>query len=108
MLALAGHINIFGRAPVDLSPSASTARQTPAGPESRATAAALPIEDYDRLNVETVGRRLVGLRAEELERLRDYEAENKNRRRLMARIERRIKAARRATTLVASTETNRS
>ena len=93
MLALARRINIFGRKPVDFIPSKAPHAGTPAAPESRAVTEALHIEYYDRLNVEAVSRRLVGLRVEELERLRKYEAENKNRRRLMARSERRISAA---------------
>ena len=96
MLALARRINIFGQEPVDFIPSTRPHAGTPAAPESRAAAEALPIEDYDRLNVEAVSRRLVGLRVEELERLRNYEAENKYHRRLMARSERRIRAAGRA------------
>ncbi len=54
----------------------------------------LPIEDYDSLNVNQVTQRLGELSVDELERLRDYEAEHKNRRSLMQRFERRIRAGR--------------
>ena len=56
----------------------------------------LPIEDYDLLNVNQVTQRLRELSAEEIERLRDYEAEHKNRRSLIQRFETRIRSARRS------------
>ncbi len=62
--------------------------------EGRAEAEELPIEDYDSLNVHQVTQRLGGLSVEGLRRLRDYEAENKNRRSLLQRFETRIRAAR--------------
>jgi hypothetical protein len=61
--------------------------------ESETGTEALPIEDYDSLNVNQVTRRLKDLSVEELERLRAYEAENRGRRSLMDRFERRIGAA---------------
>jgi uncharacterized protein YdiU (UPF0061 family) len=63
-------------------------------PESPAEAEELPIEDYDSLNVNQVSQRLGELSVEEIERLRDYEAEHKNRRSLMQRFDTRIEAAR--------------
>ncbi len=63
-------------------------------PESPTDAEELPIEDYDSLNVNQVSQRLGELSVEEIERLRDYEAEHKNRRSLMQRFETRIEAAR--------------
>ncbi len=54
----------------------------------------LPIQGYDLLNVHQLTQRLGELSIEELERLRDYEAENKNRRSVMDRLETRIKAKR--------------
>jgi hypothetical protein len=62
---------------------------TPA-PEVRTDAEELPIENYDSLNVKQIVERLEGLVVEEIERLRDYETKNKNRRTLIARLERRI------------------
>ncbi len=58
--------------------------------ESRANAEALPLEDYDSLTVSQITQRLGELSVEEIEQLRDYEAENRNRRSLMERFERRI------------------
>ncbi len=61
-------------------------------PETRAyPEEGLPIEDYDSLNVKQVAQRLEGLVVEEIERLRDYEIKNKNRRTLIARLDRRIR-----------------
>ena len=60
-------------------------------PESRA-GAELPLEDYDSLNVEKISQRLGDLSVEEIERLRDYEVENKNRRTLIDRFNRRLEA----------------
>ena len=54
----------------------------------------LPIDSYDLLNVHQVTQRLGELSIEELERLRDYEAQNKNRRSIMQRLETRIMAKR--------------
>jgi hypothetical protein len=71
---------------------------TPASPEIRAGSPELPIKDYDSLSVVQITRRLSGLSIEELERLRDYEAENKNRRLLAERFEKRIRVIRKAGT----------
>lgn len=62
--------------------------------ETRADAEGLPLEDYDSLSVNRVTQRLGELSVEEIEWLRDYEAENKGRRSLMERFDRRIRAAR--------------
>ena len=62
--------------------------------ESRADAEGLPIEEYDSLTVSQVTQRLVELSLEEVEQLRDYEAENRNRRSIMQRFDTRIRAAR--------------
>ena len=59
-------------------------------------AAELPIEDYDSLNVNQVIQRLRELSVEEIERLRDYEAEHKNRRSLMQRFDTSMRSARRS------------
>ncbi len=63
-------------------------------PEIQADAEELPIEDYESLNVNQVTQRLGELSVEEIERLRDYEAKNKNRRSLMQRFDTRIGAVR--------------
>lgn len=62
--------------------------------EIRVDAGALPIAEYDSLNMSQITRRLSGLSSEELERLRDYEAQNKNRRSLLVRFDKRIKIIR--------------
>ena len=68
---------------------------TTTAPEQIETGAEeLPIEDYDSLNVKQVSQRLRDLSVEEIEMLRDYEAENRNRRSLMERFERRIRVVR--------------
>ncbi len=53
----------------------------------------LPIEGYDGLNVSEVTRKLDGLSAEELEKVKNYERRNKNRETVIGQIERKIKAA---------------
>ena len=63
-------------------------------PETRVDVEEIPIQDYDSLNVHQVTQRLGELSVEEIERLRDYEAKNKNRRSLIKRFETRIRAAR--------------
>jgi hypothetical protein len=62
--------------------------------EGRSDAEGLPIEEYDSLTVSQVTQRLRELSLEEVEQLRDYEAENRNRRSIMQRFETRIRAAR--------------
>lgn len=72
-------------------PQDTTTTDTPDLEESRADAAeGLPIEDYDSLNVQQVTQRLGELSVEQIEQLRDYEAENRNRSSLMQRFESRI------------------
>jgi hypothetical protein len=62
--------------------------------EGRSEAEGLPIEEYDSLTVSQITQRLLELSVEEIEQLRDYEAENRNRRSIMQRFETRIRAAR--------------
>jgi hypothetical protein len=59
--------------------------------ERRSDVEGLSIEEYDSLTVSQVTQRLS---LEEVEQLRDYEAENRNRRSIMQRFETRIRAAR--------------
>ena len=61
--------------------------------EGRSDTEGLPIEEYDSLTVSQVTQRLLELSVEEIEQLRDYEAENRNRRSIMQRFETRIRAA---------------
>jgi hypothetical protein len=62
--------------------------------ERRSDVEGLSIEEYDSLTVSQVTQRLRELSLEEVEQLRDYEAENRNRRSIMQRFETRIRAAR--------------
>src|SRR5215217_1864251 len=62
--------------------------------ESRADAEGPPIEGYDALNVGQVTQKLLEWSVEEVEQLRDYEAQNRNRPSIMQRFERRLNAAR--------------
>jgi hypothetical protein len=64
---------------------------TTAPEEGRVDAGVLPIEEYDSLNVSQVTQRLGELSVEEIERLRDYEAENRNRRSILERFDRRLR-----------------
>ena len=58
--------------------------------QSRAGEEDLPIEDYDSLNVKQISERLEELSDEEVERLRRYEAANKNRSTLLRRLDERL------------------
>jgi hypothetical protein len=62
--------------------------------EGRSDAGGLPIGEYDSLTVTQVTQRLREMSLEGVEQLRDYEAENRNRRSIMQRFETRIRAAR--------------
>jgi hypothetical protein len=62
--------------------------------EGRSDTEGLPIDEYDSLTVTQLTQRLRELSLEEVEQLRDYEAEHKNRRSVMQRFETRIKSAR--------------
>jgi hypothetical protein len=62
--------------------------------DSRGYAEGPPIEGYDSLNVSQVTQKLLEWSVEEVEQLRDYEAQNRNRPSVMQRFERRLNAAR--------------
>ena len=53
---------------------------------------ALGTADYDALSVEEVSRRIEGLPAEQLRKVREFEKNNKNRETLIAQIDRKIRA----------------
>ena len=76
-------------APISSSPS-STAESTQ---RSQSSDAELPLENYDKLNAIEVTDRIEKLDAQDIERLREYEARNKNRRSVLARMEARIRAS---------------
>ncbi|MGC8495497.1 MAG: hypothetical protein ACP5SH_27620 [Syntrophobacteraceae bacterium] len=52
----------------------------------------LPIEDYDSLTVEQVVNRLDTLSREEVEQVKSYEREHKNRKTLLEQLEKRVAA----------------
>ncbi len=71
------------------SQPAATAPRPPATPRVRATAAtaaALPINNYDTLSASQIVPRLAGLRPDELTRLRAYENSHRRRRTILGRI----------------------
>jgi hypothetical protein len=73
----------------------SQSGESTAAPEgSRKDAEGPPIEGYDSLNVSQVTQKLLEWSVEEVEHLRDYEAQNRNRPSIMQRFERRLNAAR--------------
>ena len=62
--------------------------------ELRATVyGALGTQDYEGLNVDEVAKRLDGLSAEQLRKVREFEKKNKSRETLIEQIDRKIKAA---------------
>ena len=63
-----------------------------APPEGQTTGPDLPIADYDSLNANEVIERTESLSAEEIRRLREHEAQTKNRRTLLERLDQRIEA----------------
>ena len=68
----------------------SQAESTAPEQSRRAGDEELPIEDYDSLNVKQISERLAELSDEEVERLRSYEAANKNRSTLLRRLDERL------------------
>jgi hypothetical protein len=53
----------------------------------------LPISNYDELTVDEVSKKLEGLSVEEIEKVRVYEKQHKNRETLLEQIDRKTKAA---------------
>ena len=76
--------------PGPISGSPSTAENTA---RSQSSDEELPLENYDKLNANEVIDRIEKLNAQDIERLRDYEARNKNRRSVLERMDGRISAA---------------
>lgn len=75
-------------APVSGSGKATGASEGSARREAREDGRRLPVEDYDRLSIEEIRRRLEGLTAEEVRELKTYERAHKNRDSLMERFDR--------------------
>jgi len=76
--------------PAPISSSPSTAESTQ---RSQSSDEELPLENYDKLNANEVTDRIEKLDAQDIERLREYEARNKNRRSVLERMEVRIRAS---------------
>jgi hypothetical protein len=76
--------------PAPSSSSPSTAESTA---RSQSSDEELPLENYDMLNANAVIDRIEKLSVEDIERLRDYEAQNKNRRSVLKRMDDRIRVA---------------
>ena len=73
----------------------SQSGESTAAPEGRPKdAAGPPIAGYDSFSVGQVTQRLLELSVEEVEQLRDYEAQNRNRPSIMQRFERKLNTAR--------------
>jgi hypothetical protein len=88
VLSRAGRVveSVVSRATGSQRPTAATA---PPEPDAPATD---PIADYDSLTVAQVKPRLAGLSAADLRRVRDHEASGKNRKTVLAEIDRLLKA----------------
>jgi hypothetical protein len=54
--------------------------------------AALQTADYEELTVDEISRKLDGLSVQQLEQVREYEKQNKNRETLIERIDRKTRA----------------
>jgi hypothetical protein len=76
--------------PPTLSTGESTATSQPSDEEDEEE---LPLENYDKLNANEVNNRIEKLSAQDIERLRAYEARNKNRRSVLEHMDARISAA---------------
>ena len=76
--------------PAPITSTPSTAESTI---RSQSSDQVLPLENYDKLNANEVTDRIEKLDVQDIERLREYEARNKNRRSVLARMDARISAA---------------
>jgi hypothetical protein len=76
--------------PAPISSTPSTGESTT---RSQSSVQELPLENYDKLNASEVIDRIEKLNAQDIERLQDYEAKNKNRRSVLERMDDRIRAA---------------
>jgi len=76
--------------PAPITSTPSTAESTI---RSQSSDQVLPLENYDKLNANEVTDRIEKLDAQDIERLREYETRNKNRRSVLERMDARISAA---------------
>src|SRR5215218_7264285 len=75
------------------APSSSSPSTAESTARSQSSDEELPLENYDKLNANEVTDRIEKLDVQDIERLREYEARNKNRRSVLARMDARISAA---------------
>ncbi|CAA9407266.1 hypothetical protein AVDCRST_MAG82-557 [uncultured Rubrobacteraceae bacterium] len=61
--------------------------------QSAADTATFPIPGYDEMNVEEISERVSSLSPEQVQRLKDYEQENQNRKTLIERYDSRLRAS---------------
>src|SRR5215213_7126820 len=81
-------------APISSSPSTAEGTSTAESTQrSQLSDTELPLENYDKLNANEVTDRIEKLGAQDIERLREYEAQNKNRRSVLERMDARIRAS---------------
>jgi hypothetical protein len=78
---------------VETGPTSSTPNTGESTATSQSSDAELPLENYDQLNANEVTNRIEKLDVEDIERLRDYEARNKNRRSVLERMDDRLSTA---------------
>jgi len=76
--------------PAPITSTPSTAESTI---RSQSSDQVLPLENYDKLNANEITDRIEKLDAQDIERLREYETRNKNRRSVLERMDARISAA---------------
>ena len=60
--------------------------------ESQSQNGGLPISNYDELNVADISKQLDNLSADEIQRVRDYEKQHKNRETLIEQFNRKLRA----------------
>ena len=81
-------------APISSSPSTAEGTSTAESTQrSQPSDTELPLENYDKLIANEVTDRIEKLGAQDIERLREYEAQNKNRRSVLERMDARIRAS---------------
>ena len=78
---------------VETGPITSTPNTGESTARSQSSDAELPLENYDKLNANEVTDRIEKLDVEDIERLRDYEAGNKNRRSVLERMDDKLSTA---------------
>lgn len=71
----------------------SAAGTTADATRSAADTATFPIPGYDEMSVDEISERVSSLSAEQVQRLKDYEQENQNRKSLIERFDSRIRAS---------------